>query len=491
MTTLSSLLALAAVCATDAQPPSRPADVLVILTDQWSPRYLSWDNPQVRTPHLDCIAREGMIFDACYTTSPVCMPARVSLMTGLHPHNAGHSLWSNSQSYYMRTEAAPMFRDIKQAGYTTAQIGKLHWNSGTGWQRDFKTITDYYQALGLDCVVSSSGPVDSPKERSPYAEHLKQLGLLEVVAADNRQRYLKNQYEPRASLVKAEDYHDTFVANAAADFISGQPKDKPFCLVVSFHSPHPPLDAPGEFATLHDPETLKLPPNVPESFQRERRTLNRDEACKMLANYLGKISLADHCVGKLMAAMKQRGTWNNTLVVFTADHGEMMGAHGFMGKGRFHEESARVPLVVRWPSRVKTGRTKALAQLMDVYPTIVEAVGGTLTSGRFAVSLLPVATGQSKSVRRLVVSEIGTAAPLDIMARDTRYKWWVDGKKEFLFDLEADPFEMDNLAESKEHAAALQQIRQQMLLHLRTAQLNYAEGAKSKVQRLREAEKPE
>ncbi len=478
------LVPLGALCAT-----SKP-DVLVVLTDQWSPRYLSWDNPQARTPHLDSIAREGMIFDACYTTSPVCMPARVSLMTGLYPHNAGHSLWSNSQNYYMRPETAPMFRDIQQAGYTTAQIGKLHWNSATDWQRDYKTITDYYTALGLDCVVSSSGPVDSPKERSPYAEHLRKLGLLETVAADMRQRYLRNQYEPRASLVKPENYHDTFVANTAADFISRQPKDKPLCLVVSLHSPHPPLDAPGEFATMYDPETLKLPPNVPENYQRERRALDHAETRKMLANYLGMISLADHCVGKLVAAMKQRGTWDNALFMFTADHGEMMGAHGHLSKGRFYEESARVPLVMRWPGQIKTGRTKALAQMMDVYPTIVEATGGTLTRGRFAVSLLPVATGHAKWVRRLVVSEIGAAAPLDIMARDTRYKWWVDGKKEYLFDLETDPFEMNNLAESPQHAETLQRLRQQMLLHLRTAQLNYAEGYKPKVQRLREAEKP-
>src|SRR4051812_17613639 len=99
-------------------------DVLVILTDQWSPRFVSWDNAQVRTPNLDRIAREGMIFDACYTTSPVCMPARVSLITGLYPHNAGHSLWGNATTYVAPPDSAAMFRDIKAAGYVTAQIGK-------------------------------------------------------------------------------------------------------------------------------------------------------------------------------------------------------------------------------------------------------------------------------------------------------------------------------------------------------------------------------
>ena len=99
-------------------------DVLVILADQWSPRYTSWDNKEVRTPHLDSLAREGMIFDACYTTSPVCMPARVSLLTGLYPHNAGHGLWGNAAGYYPQPKDAPMFLDIQRAGWTTAQIGK-------------------------------------------------------------------------------------------------------------------------------------------------------------------------------------------------------------------------------------------------------------------------------------------------------------------------------------------------------------------------------
>src|SRR5262245_5987935 len=110
-------LAVSFGCVLAADAPSAKPDVLVILTDQWSPRYVSWDNPQVRTPHLDRIAREGMIFDACYTTSPVCMPARVSLITGLYPHNHGHALWGNATGYYAPPDAAPMFRDIQRAGY--------------------------------------------------------------------------------------------------------------------------------------------------------------------------------------------------------------------------------------------------------------------------------------------------------------------------------------------------------------------------------------
>jgi len=473
-------------CAADGAP--RPSDVLVILTDQWNPRYLSWDNPQVRTPNLDRLAREGMIFDACYTPSPVCMPARVSLLTGLYPHNHGHALWSNALSYHAPPEHAPMFRDIRRAGYTTAQIGKTHWTSGNSVRAAFGGEADYHRALGLDCVMKVNGPPDDAAEGNPYTTYLRQLGLLERVANDMRARYVKSQYEPRASVVPPEHYHDTFVTGEAVKFILAQPRDKPMCVVVSLHSPHPPLDAPGAYATMFDPEKLSLPPNVPGRLERDGRMIDAAEARRMVANYLGKIALADDCGGKVTAAFERRGTWANTLVLFTSDHGEFLGAHGRYSKGWFYEESGRVPLVVRWPGVVKTGRTAALAEMFDVYPTIVEAGGGQLTPGRFARSLLPVAAGRAPSVRDLAISEIGTVPPLRMMARDASYKWWADERREYLFDLKEDPWELENLAEDPAHRDTLHRMRQHMLDQLRATQVNFSAGYTPKVKRVRQEE---
>jgi arylsulfatase A-like enzyme len=337
-------------------------------------------------------------------------------------------------------------------------------------------------------VISGSGPPDSPQDRSDYALHLKKLGLLETFAADMRERYLKSQYLPRPSLVKPEDYHDSFTTGAAVDFIRGQPKEKPLCLVVSLHSPHPPLDAPGEYATMFDPEKLTLPANVPDKYLREGQAFNHAKTKAMLANYLGKIALVDHCISRLVDALKARGTWDEALFFLTADHGEMMGAHGTMSKGRFFEESVRVPLVMRWPGHVKNGRTPALAQMMDVYPTIVDAIGGEVTSGRFAKSLLPIAAGKAGAVRDVAISEIGTKAPLDVMVRDSRFKYWADSQKEHLFDLQNDPLEMRDLVADAEHQETLSNMRAKLILHLRSTQLNYSEGYVGKVRRLRQQE---
>ena len=490
---LLSLLAIFALPAVEQASAAAKPDVLVVLCDQWSPRYLSWDNPQVRTPHLDTIAREGLVFDACYVTSPICMPSRTSLVTGLYPHNAGHSIWGNVSGWHVEPDAAPMFRDTRAAGYTTAQIGKLHWFSGQTWRGEFDKIDDYHRALGLDYVVDVSGPPSADGGGDAYSRYLRERGSLKKVADDLRERYLKWEFEPRASVVAPADYHDTFVTDRAVEFVAKQPADKPFCLVVSLHSPHPPLDAPGEYATMYDPQGLQLPANVPEAFVREMHEIEPPEMRRVLANYLGKISLCDAQIGKLVAAMQKRGTWDNTLFVFTADHGEMMGAHGAMTKGRFYEESVRVPLVMRWPGQIEPGRaglrrTAALAQMMDVYPTIVEAIGGVCSPGRFAVSLLPVASGKRKAVRNTVISEISKGPNQQLMAREAKYKWWIHDEDEYLFDLAADPLEQNNLAGKPEHATTLNKLRNDALTQLRTAQTNLAAGSKSKIQRLREAE---
>ncbi|MEZ5386683.1 MAG: sulfatase-like hydrolase/transferase [Prosthecobacter sp.] len=463
-------------------------DVLVVIADQWNPRYVGWDNKEVRTPNLDQIAKEGMIFDACYTTSPVCMPARVSLLTGLYPHNAGHGLWGNGARYYPKPEDAAMFHDILRAGLTTAQIGKTHWTAGPSWHEDFKNSGAFFKALGLDHVEDISGPPDSTKGRDAYSQHLRDIGRLEAVANDLHDRYVKGEFEPRASVAKTEDYHDWFTTGLAVDFIHKQSKEKPMCLVVSLHSPHPPLDAPGDYATMFDPEKLTLPESVPERYLRDGHALDHAKTKRMLANYLGKMALVDDCVGRLVEAMKVRGTWENTLVVFTSDHGEMMGAHGYLTKGRFYEESARVPLFVRWPGNVKVGRSKAPVQMMDVYPTIVEAVGGEVTSGRFSKSLLPIAKGERDRIRPVAISEIGDKAPLRMMACDGRFKYWADEEREYLFDLEKDPLEQRELSEIPEHRDMLNQMREKLLTHLRSTQVNLSAGYKSKVKRLREAE---
>jgi arylsulfatase A-like enzyme len=461
-------------------------DVLLVLTDQWNPRSLGYAGDRaVRTPNLDRLAEEGMAFEACYTACPVCMPSRCGLLSGLYPHNT--HLWGNNSSYFLPPAQGTMFRDVQRAGYTTAQIGKLHWEGGTAWRQQFKSLADYYTALGLDTALDLPEPFATPQGKGPYQEHLRKIGRLDAYCRDMAARVEQGQYRAWPSVVDAEDYNDTFVAQAAIDFLQKQSPHKPFCLVVSFPGPHPPMDAPSRYATLIPPASIDLPPNVPEQMRYEGRTYDRAGLQEIRANYYGKMALIDDCLGRIATAIRDRGTWDKTLVIFTSDHGEMMGAHGHLSKGRFYEESARVPLVMRWPGHIASGRkTAALCQLFDIYPTIVEAIGGKVASGHFARSLLGVATGAEAEARDAVFAEIGHQQFLNYMVRTPRYAWWIHNGKQALYDMQADSYQLVNLIDSPAHHDVLAEIQRRHLEYFKTTQVNLSADYKPLLQRMSE-----
>jgi len=470
------LSAAATVLAADTRPEPTAVtdkpDIVIILSDQFNPRCTGYaGDADALTPHLDTMAQKGVVFEQCYTPAPICMPARCALISGLYPHN--HHLWTNNSDFYMPPEWAPMFRDLQAAGYTTAQIGKLHWFGGHRWEDRYEKLDEFFADLGLDHCEDISTPFTTPTGHSSYQTYLRTLNLLNPYCRDMAVRMADGEYIPRASVVAPQQHNDSYIARRGIDFIKKQPNDKPFCLVISLPGPHPPMDAPGEYATMFDPQKLHLPPNIPARFSYRRKSYDESKLRAMRANYYGKIALIDTCVGQIMEAIRKRGTEDRTLIAFTADHGEMMGAHGKLSKGRFYEESGRVPLVMAWPGRIPAGtRRGALVQMFDLYPALVEAAGGTMTDGRFARSLLPVARGQKDKIRDAVFSEVGHRAYHNYMVRTGRWKWFIDYEKEYLFDLEQDPWEMHNLISDEACADTLMDIRAIHLAHLRTTQFN-------------------
>ncbi|MGE4490103.1 MAG: sulfatase [Kiritimatiellales bacterium] len=454
-------------------------DVLVILVDELSPRCLGYaGDPNVKTPNIDRLAVEGMIFDNCYTVGPVCMPARASLISGLYPHN--FDLWTNNQFWYMPPEMAPMFRDIKTAGYTTAQIGKLDWHRGRIWGKEFRDRTDYYAACGIDDFNNFQN-FYSEVQPGSYREFKSREGFGEQLQEENEYWHENGEFCVVPSRIEPDQHVDSFIGMKSVEYIEKQPLNKPYCLVTSFVGPHQPFDAPGDYATKVDPETLELFPNVPDRiFFKEY--WRRDEMKRIAANYYGKIMLIDDWVGNIISALEKRGTLSNTVIIFTADHGEMMGSHGTMGKGQFYDESAKVPLLIRWPGRIPPHqRTEALVQMFDVYPTVVEAIGGTLTEGHFAKSFLPIAEGRTEKIRDAVFSEYGLQQ-LGFMVRTERYKWFLPEKHyegEKLFDMQNDPYEMNNLIDSPEAAPIMNRIKECHLEFFKNTQFNFSANYKS------------
>ncbi len=474
---------------TGSQGAAQKPDIFVIFTDEWSPRDTSWNNPMIKTPHLDAIAQEGMRFNSAYTPSPVCMAARTCLLTGQYPHNTG--LWGNSTDYAPMRRQATLFADLKAAGYTTAQIGKLHWTGGSRWQKEFgaESLEAFYRSLSIDHPEDIPSPNAGINDRGAFREFANRSGQLEAYSKDIAWRLKNEPFMPKASALSAAEHNEAFVTQRALDFLEAQPADKPLFLVVSWFGPHPPLDAPEPYASMYDPEKIAPPPNVKFPYLYFNKQITKDYWQRAKANYFGKMTYIDDQVARVVAALKKRGNWDNTLVIFVSDHGEMLGAHGFMGKVHMHEESAGIPMFVRPPKGVKVAakETNVPVSLLDVYATAVEAAGGTMTTQRVSRSLLPIVTGQDKGEKqRPVFSEIYYKKQLSTMARKGDWKWFVEGGQTHLYNLKDDPYELNNLAGKVAHADKVVELREDYHNFLLRTQINYAEGYKGLSDRMRE-----
>ena len=294
-------------------------DIIFICSDQWNARYLRCaGHPQVQTPHLDALAAEGCIFDAAYTPSPVCMPARASLASGLYPH--AHGFFCNYTGKLFPPEQVTLFRCLQEAGYTTAKIGKYHYFS-LEWGQDYEDYRDYYDQLGLDWAEETSTPFQGPFLNTGYSRLLKKEGLLDTFITDIGDRYVDGQYTPLPSPLPPDMTPDGYVCRQTLAYLDRAPTDKPLFLFASFPGPHTPLDAPGKYAKMYDPADIVLP----ENYNEKRCKYGRQAIAEMTAQYMGKITHFDDRIGEIIAALKKRGNWENTVIVFTSDHGETHG----------------------------------------------------------------------------------------------------------------------------------------------------------------------
>lgn len=488
-TTVFSILCVALGLTPLALADSSKPDVVVILCDDFNPFYAGFaGDPDVKTPNLDSLAKQSAVFTRCYSTSAVCMPARTSLISGLYPHNTG--CWGNSSELFVSPRLTSMFADFKQAGYTTAMIGKTHWFAGTSFKDQFASKSDYMAALGIDHYRDVVTTFGSRSGNGIYQDFLRKNGLFEKQSKDLTNRLRVNQYVARPSLLKPDQTCDWMMTSLAKDYFAAIPKTQPFALMVGFSNPHSPFDPPGRYATIYDARELQLRRNV-KPFKKYGTTYSLAEIRKARAAYLGKITFVDDLLGRLIGALKERGTWDNTILVFTADHGIAVGEHGNIAKGQFWEEVARVPMLMRIPE-VTTGgyQTDTLVQIIDLYPTLIEAVGGELSSHVRGRILLPHLRRAdiNTSVREAAFCEIHHGDSLDYMVVTQRFKWFIERGREHLYDLNSDPFEQVNLIGLAEYEEIAAEQREHLRKFLMTEQVNYSAGYRPLVERIRQAD---
>lgn len=429
-------------------------NVLVIMSDQHDPRWMgAAGSDLVKTPHLDALARDGAHFTNAVSPSPICVPARAAFATGQHVHQV--RCWDNAIAY---DGTVPSWgHALQKAGIAVDSVGKLHYrdaspNGGFDHQHIPMHI---FNGHGMVYGSIRDPLTEIPITRRMLGDH--------VGVGDSK--YTK---------------YDRASTDIAVDWIKAHgERGAPWALFVGLVAPHPPFIVPQRYMDMYPPE--KLPPvklDPAKGYARHpwveiqerlwpHESMFHDEAERQRAQsaYFGLCSYLDDNVGRILSALEAAGAEDDTLVVYTSDHGENLGARGLWGKCNFYQESVGVPMVLRGPG-VTTGTKSTCVSLIDVYPTILSAMGveGIPGPARPGRSLLDIAA-EADDPSRLVLSEYHAfGAPSGgFMVRDGRWKYChYVGMPPELFDLRNDPEELHDLAMDPAHADTLFAMRRRL-----------------------------
>ena len=424
-----------------AQPARRP-NILLITDDQHNARNLGCaGDPMVRTPHLDKLAARGTRFTHAYSCNMICAPSRVSMITGQYVHT--HGYYGNSGPQPTRPLWLTSY--LRRQGYQNAMIGKAHY----GWPKiaeefDYIRLTDR-----IDC------PPDNPL-KNDFFRMLVEKGVLDK---SDYARRGGGQNNPRASLLPKELSEEWWMADTAIDFLRTRDKQKPFFAFVSFERPHAPITPPEPYASMYNPAEVKLPPSVHDTLEgkpaeqaaaakRSSYPYHPTDLTKLqdiMAKYFGLITLIDDSIGRIVAELEAQKLLDNTLILFTADHGDFSGEHGFFHKNLgMYECIHRIPFIAAGPG-LGTGIVRdQLVQQVDIFPSACEFAGLPIPDSVQGMSLLPLCRqGSPVWPRTAAFAEEETR----MCIRTPRYRMVFDpvGTANELYDHSNDPWEMKNL----------------------------------------------
>ena len=442
-------------------------NILWICTDQQRYDTLGGlGNDHIRTPNLDRLMAEGVAFERAYCQSPICTPGRASFLTGKYPSTIHVN--RNGDAWFPERPGL-ITRTLRGAGYDTGLVGKLHLTAAHGRVEAFPE--DRYGYRVLQWSHHPQPEAFWPTEQHDYQQWLADQGVEWESAYDaalatepGRAWHVPGYCRPG---IAAEYHQTTWCADQAVDFMT-EPREGPWLMSVNPFDPHPPLDPPLAYLERMDWASMPLPLFRQEELQTQQAFQGIDfqteipesphsyDARRMVAAYYAQIELLDDAVGRMLDALVESGQRDNTLVIFTSDHGEMLGDHGLLWKGaRFYEGAVRVPLIVSWPGHFMSGRrSRALVELIDIVPTLLETLDLPISPHVQGRSLGPIlrGTGDADTHRAFVRCEYHDAldrfyASHANMLRDEQYKLVVYHGHDVgeLYDLEADPEEFENL----------------------------------------------
>jgi len=448
-------------------------NILLLFTDQHNGSVMQCDgHPDVITPRLDRLASEGVRFNRAHCQDGVCVPSRVAMLTGMYPRTTG--ILHNPDQPSQAERLLPLAMLLRNEGYRTVAFGKRH----LPWHLD----------IGFD--VMSSHLSKEPSEDN-YWDWIRRRGQFNEFEHDwNAEfgyRLPGNQAAPmgcRISKLSPENTMEAFTAQKTIEFIkSMKNNDKPFFCWSSFYRPHQPYTPLSKYTRMYDLDKLKLPESLhepadklPPMLRGLRQNPNKPWCLAKAADdinlyrmyigyYYALVTEIDHHIGNILDVLEAEGMADNTIVIYTSDHGDFVGAHGMIEKcapgHNVYEDTLRVPLIVRWSGHIKKGQvSEDLAELVDLYPTLMDLTGIDGPKDLQGKSLLPVLTKGQPLNRKYAISENWA----QITAIGKRYKLGVwlkpqDDYGDMLFDRQSDPLELSNLAGKPEVAEVEKQMR--------------------------------
>ena len=468
LTRRSVLAAAGAPAILRGQAKSRP-NFLFLISDDHAGYAMGCDgNPDVPTPNLDRLASEGTRFSRAYCNSPVCTPSRQSMLTGLLPHAAGVTRLPTALS----PEKPTLSRQLRKAGYQTAVFGKMHWN------RRAEAGLHGFDVAMTEQEISEAWRKDVPARPMPAGIRTKPVWR---PFKDHARIWLNSEKLP----VAAEDsgMRGTYIARRASEYIAQQ-SGKPFALWVSLQEPHSPYDFPIEDRGRIDPARLTVPRVGPEDAAQIPlifRDLTDAEKRGIQAAYYTSVSFMDRNMGRVVDALGRAGLAENTLVVYIGDNGYTLGHHGRFEKHCGYEQAVRVPMLIRWPGRVRRGVVSDLAEFVDIAPTVLDLLGAEPLPAIHGRSLRAQLEGRRAEPKPYIFSEYLENEEAYIRTPEWKFIFSTGarrrtdgyetsnptpGRYRRLFDLKADPGEFTDV--SARNPKAVERLETLMLERFRS-----------------------
>ena len=422
-----------------------PPNILLIMADQMAAPFMApWGGPAI-APAIDRLAAKGVVFDTTYSNSPLCAPARFAMMAG--QHNSKIGAYDNASEL---ASTVPTFaHHLRSAGYQTSLVGKMHFVGPD-------QLHGYEERLTTDIYPADFGWTPDwldPDGRFDWWYHnLDSVTHAGVADATNQLDY---------------DDEVGFRAVRKLRDLARTTDGRPFMMTASFTHPHDPYVARREFWDLYDDVQIPMPTvgpladaDIDPHSARLRKVICADttrvtdeQIMTARRAYLANCSYVDHWIGQLLDTLEHHGLADDTVVIFTADHGDMLGERGLWYKMNFFEHSARVPLIVHAPQRFSPARVATLSSLLDIAPTMLDLAGIEVPTAMDGHILVPQLGGVEDSLRTVTGEYLGEGAiaPIFMLRRGELKYIYSEPDGEQLYDLSADPCELHNLAESADH----------------------------------------